>query len=136
MSGYECSKFSQCYHIGSHLTNHVQIAHGDPDFNSVCKLEEVDGKTLLNLSVWMIEQLLPAMKLRVKLLKLIEQLKGDIKESLPGPSNVPRASNTAASVWSTEVARMYGHRGCVKRVNCSFNHSEMKHEQKREVGLS
>lgn len=42
--------------------------------------EEVDGKTLLNLSVWMIEQLLPAMKLRVKLLKLIEQLKGDIKE--------------------------------------------------------
>lgn len=40
MSGYECSKFSQCYHIGSHLTNHVQIAHGDPDFNSVCKLGE------------------------------------------------------------------------------------------------
>ncbi|KAM7297289.1 uncharacterized protein ISCGN_022442 [Ixodes scapularis] len=53
----------------------------------------------------MIEQFLPAMKLRVRLLKLIEQLKGDIKESLPGPSNVPRASNTAASVWSTEVVR-------------------------------
>lgn len=40
MSGYECSKCSRCYHVGSHIIKHVQIAHGEPDFTYDCKLGE------------------------------------------------------------------------------------------------
>lgn len=49
-------------------------------FMSFYAEEEADVETLLNLSERMIEQLLPTMKLRVKLLKLIEQLKGNVTE--------------------------------------------------------